>query len=204
MRKLITAAVLSLPLLASAAPTNLVVNGDFEANVLANGRWSNFSSIAGWTRVASSSLGGGFEVRHNVEGAAYSGNNFIELDTTGNTTIEQLFNSLVAGQQYTLGFAYSPRPGQTKKGTNDIEVLWNGKVQQLLTGSGKSQHDWDVYYLPVYAQAGTNSLRFASVGPSDSLGGSLDAVSLRVPEPGALALAGLALLGVWSARRRQA
>jgi MYXO-CTERM domain-containing protein len=202
MRKLITAAVLSLPLLASAAPTNLVVNGDFEANVLGNGTWSNFSTITGWTRVAGP--GTGFEVRNNVSGAAYSGKNFIELDTNGNTTIEQLFNSLVPSAAYKLSFAYSPRPG-VAAASNGINVFWNGQqLAPTMTATGGGQHSWTVFSTDVYAAAGPNSLRFASVGTSDSLGGSLDAVGLTVPEPGALALAAFALAGVWSVRRRQA
>jgi hypothetical protein len=202
MRKVLTVALLSLPLLATAAPINLVVNGDFEATKQANGTWSNQSTISGWRHVAGP--GRGFEVRNNVSGTAHSGSNFIELDTTGNTTIEQLFTSLVASGEYTLSFAYSPRPG-VAAGSNGLNVMWNGAlVTPTLHGAGGSHHNWNVYSFDVYAQAGTNSLSFASVGPSDSLGGSLDAVSLTVPEPGAFGLAGLAVFGVWAARRRQA
>jgi len=202
MRKLISAAVLSLPLLATAAPINLVVNGDFEATAQNSGSWSLKTSIPGWSRVGGP--GTAFEVRNNVAGAAYSGGNYIELDSNGNTTIEQLFNSLVPSAAYTLSFAYSPRPG-VAAASNGINVFWNGQqLAPTLTGNGGSQHNWNVFSFDVYAAAGANKLSFASVGPSDSLGGSLDAVSLTVPEPGALALAAFALLGVWSVRRRQA
>ena len=62
----------------------------------------------------------------------------------------------------------------------------------------------NVFSFDVYAAAGVNSLRFASVGSNDSLGGSLDSVSLTVPEPGALGLAAFAVFGVWACRRRRA
>lgn len=204
MKKLVTAAVLSLPLLAGAAPTNHVVNGDFESIVLNPGTWANVSTLQGWTRVAGP--GTGFEVRHNVSGQAYSGKNFIELDTNGNTTIEQLFNNLVASAGYTLSFAYSPRPG-VAAASNGIEVLWNGvKLAPTITGQiGGSLNQWTVYSFDVYAAAsGANSLRFASVGSNDSLGGALDAVRLTVPEPSGFVLAGLGVLGLVAARRRRA
>ncbi len=202
MRKLLTAAALSLPLLAAAAPINLVVNGGFEATQQANGTWSLQGSLPGWTRVAGP--GTAFEVRNNVAGAAHTGSNFIELDSNGNTTIEQLFNSLVPSAAYTLSFAYSPRPG-VGAASNGINVFWNGQqLAPTLTGNGGAQHSWNVFSFDVYAAAGANSLRFASVGNNDSLGGSLDSVSLTVPEPGALGLAAFAVFGVWAARRRRA
>jgi hypothetical protein len=199
MRKLLTAAVLSLPLLAHAAPINLVVNGDFEATAVANGTWRNVTTMAGWTRVGGP--GTGFEIRNNVAGVAFKGNNFIELDTAGNTTIEQLFDDLLPQQGYLLSFAYSPRGGVSQL-SNGINVYWNGK--QLGSTLDGARVGWRVEDFIVTAQSGVNSLRFASVGPSDSLGGSLDAVSLTVPEPGALGLAGFAVFGVWAARRRRA
>jgi hypothetical protein len=202
MKKLVSAVLLSLPLLVSAAPVNLVVNGDFESVVLGAGTWTNVSTLTGWTRVGGP--GTGFEVRNNVSGRAYSGKNFIELDTSGNTTIEQLFNSLVTSAGYTLSFAYSPRPG-VAAASNGMDVFWNGRqLAPTMIGTGGGAHQWKVYSFDVYAAAGTNSLRFASVGTNDSLGGSLDAVSLKVPEPSAFALAGLGVLGLWAARRRRA
>lgn len=197
-------APLALAVSAHAAPVNLVVNGGFEATPVAAGTWVNVSSIPGWTLVAGP--GTGFEIRNNNVGTARSGNNFAELDTNGNTTIEQLFNTLTAGALYELSFWYSPRINQPAS-TNGIGVYWNGAslTASPITANGGSTNLWTEYRFDVKAAAGTNSLRFAALGTSDSLGGNLDDISLtaKVPEPASAALAAVALgaLG-WTRRRR--
>lgn len=188
---------------AHAAPTQLVVNGGFESTSLANGNWGNFGSVSGWQVVGGP--GSGFEVRRNNAGTAHGGNNFIELDTNGNTTIEQLFNGLVAGASYDLSFWYSPRIGQSAS-TNGLRAFWNGEaLGGVITRNGGSANEWMVYRFDVTAGAGINSLRFASVGTNDSLGGNLDDVSLtaKLPEPstGALLAGALGALA-WSRRRK--
>lgn len=188
---------------AQAAPTQLVVNGGFESTSLANGSWGNFGSVNGWQVVGGP--GTGIEVRRNNAGTAHSGNNFVELDTNGNTTIEQLFNGLIAGSTYDLSFWYSPRIGQSAS-TNGLRAYWNGEaLGGVITRNGGSVNEWLQYQFDVTAVAGVNSLRFASVGTSDSLGGNLDDVSLtaKLPEPstGALLAGALGALA-WSRRRK--
>lgn len=196
------ALLLATHLASHAAPVNLLVNGGFESTALNNGSWVNTSSIAGWSVLAGP--GTGFEVRNNVAGAAKEGRNYVELDTNGNTTIGQTLNSLVAGAAYDLSFWYSPREFQSAS-TNGIQVFWNGTLlDATLTGVGGSGNDWKQYEYQVIARSGSNLLSFASVGPSDSLGGNLDNVSLtnHVPEPGSLALTAVALLGAFLLPKR--
>jgi hypothetical protein len=189
----------------SAANANLVVNGSFEdvspapgLQTQANGTWSIYSTIDGWTTTA----GPGIEVRNNIAGTASNGFNYVELDSTGNTTMAQsLLTS--AGSYYALTFDYSGRAG-VAAASNGIEVLWNNVVVNLnpitANGIGQSNHLWTGYSFGVYG-TGSDVLSFRSVGTQDSLGGSLDNVRV-VSEPGILATLGLGLLALgWSRRR---
>ena len=207
MNKTLIAAALTLlataPTLALAS-TNLVVNGSFEDTVQGNGSWAIYSALTGWTKES----GTGIEVRNNAVGTAFDGNNFVELDSdtaNGNTTMRQLLTTTTAGQLYDLSFAYSARQGLANAASNGISVSWNGTVLTSLSGKGGTSHNWVEVGLQVIG-TGNDVLRFSATGPNDSLGGSLDNVSLTaaVPEPGTYALmaAGLLALG-FIARRRQ-
>jgi hypothetical protein len=125
---LILAAALFISAPATAAS---IINGSFEDNVLANGTWKIFNStvndathsttlVNGW----SSSPGNqGIEIRNNVAGQAYHGNNFVELDTDANSLAYQNI-ATVAGQLYEVSFAYSTRPGVTGPvDTNNLSVF---------------------------------------------------------------------------------
>ena len=202
---LLIASVLSTS--AFAATPNLVVNGSFESTHVNSGSYLYTTAIEGWSQLAGS--GDRFEIRNNKVGVAEDGRNFIELDSTANTTIGQSFANLATGAGYALSFWYAPRAGVAAS-SNGIEVLWNG--QQLagtITADGGSAPAWTQHSFNVIALAGTNTLSFRSVGTNDSLGGALDNVSLvaaaPVPEPSsyALLLAGLAAVGM-IARRRSA
>lgn len=193
-----------------AAPVNLLVNGSFESTAVLNGNWVNVANIPGWQ--VQSGPGTGFEVRNNVVGAAHGGNNYIELDTNGNTTIVQLIDNLLPGAGYTLDFWYSPRVGQPAS-TNGLAVYWNNSLIDSFTAAGSNVNVWVEHSYQVQATAGTNRLSFAATGTSDSLGGNLDDVGLfartgangkPLPEPGSLALVGAALLGLQLRRRQRA
>jgi hypothetical protein len=189
----------------TAANANLVLNGGFEdvssapgVQTQANGTWSIYSAIDGWTTTA----GPGIEVRNNVAGTASEGFNYVELDSTGNTTMSQTLTTS-AGSYYALSFDYSGRAG-VGAASNPLEVLWNNVVVNLnpitANGIGQSNHVWTGYTFGVYG-TGSDVLSFRSVGTSDSLGGSLDNVKV-VSEPGMLATLGLGLLALGWTRRR--
>lgn len=205
IRKLIQAAACAALFTSGTAfaATELIVNGSFEANTQANGTWDIYPSLTGWT-------GGdyGIELRNNVAGTAYEGSNFVELDTTHNSLMYQKIDT-VAGQAYTLSFAYSPRPGVTKD-SNGIKVLWNGTEVAVEKANGvhNTVNDWNVYTFTVIGgDKNKSKLEFKAVGDSDSFGGSLDAVSLTsaVPEPGtyAMLMLGLGLVGLVGRRNKQ-
>jgi PEP-CTERM motif len=214
-RSLLTAAAVALALAAPlAAQANLIVNGSFEAQSQAAGTWTVLPGLTGWQADATS----GVELRNGIAGSAHDGLNFIELDTHQGTFGGKSFDgstnsslwqnvSTTAGASYTLTWFYSPRGGVAAD-SNDISVFWNGSLLTTSTGNGTGQsgHAWQSYSLTVVG-TGLDKLSFAAGGKADSLGGSLDNVSLvaaPVPEPGTLAMlvAGLAAVGFIARRRR--
>jgi hypothetical protein len=183
---------MALPVLANA---NLVANGSFEADSQSAGTWNILSSLTGWT--------GSAELRNNVAGTASDGFNFVELDTTGNSSIYQDFTGLSG--LYNLSFDYSARPGVAKD-SNPIQAWWNGALLTTVTGNGigKSDNNWLTLDFLV-SGTGNDKLTFTAAGISDSYGGSLDNVILTaVPEPETygMMLAGLGLIGFVARRRR--
>lgn len=197
-------ALLALALLApaGAARADMIVNGGFEAPVIANPSFSTFQAIPGWT----TAFGPGIEVQNHVAGSPFAGNQFVELDSSANSGMYQDL-ATVAGQAYRLSFAYSPRPGVAANSTG-IDVLWGGStVSSLaLNGVGLSDTAWQVYTLDLTATSSLTRLQFNATGLSDSLGGYIDNVSVNaVPEPSSLALCGLFGLGglIVRARRRK-
>jgi hypothetical protein len=196
MKKLLlSAALLSISGVASA---NLVQNGSFEANIQPAGTWGLYSSLTDWILVSGPSI----ELRNNNAGQASDGVNFVELDSTANSAIAQTITT-TADNFYQLLFDYSPRSG-TDATTNGISVYWNGTLLTDVTGNGKVSSAWTTYSFLVKG-TGSDALKFAATGISDSYGGSLDNVRLNaVPLPAALPLmlSGLGALG-FAARRRK-
>ena len=199
MKNLIVAAAL-IAILGSAHASNIVVDGGFESVNQANGTWNVYTSIAGWTTTS----GSGIEVRNGVAGNAYEGHNYVELDSYDNSAMAQTLTTQ-AGAQYTLSFEYSARTGVAAS-SNPISVYWDGNLLGTadLDGTAQSGNVWNLY---TYTVTGTGSdvLKFAAGGTNDSVGGSLDAVSVSaVPEPSTTAMmfAGLALIG-FSLRKRR-
>ena len=199
MKKLLVSALL---LSASGlANANLVQNGSFEADLQANGTWSVYPSLAGWTSVG----GAGIELRNNKVGTAFDGKNFVELDSLNNSAMQQTITTS-SGSLYNLAFHYSPRINQPAT-TNGISVFWNNVLLGDFTATGGNANLWSLKQFLVKG-TGSDVLKFAATGRNDSLGGNIDNVSLTaspVPLPAAvpLMLSALGVLGFASRRKRE-
>lgn len=198
---LLSALLLATPLLSQAdSASNLVVNGSFESVVInSSNRWDIFSNISGWTGGSA-----GIEVRNNAVGLARDGVNFVELDTTANSSMFQTV-ATQAGQRYTLSFFYADRIGNSQP-SNGLDWSLDGSHWNAVSsGTGGNSHDWKQLQFDFNA-TGATTLYFRATGTSDQLGTSLDQVSITtaVPEPqsAALLLGGLAALGFLARRRR--
>ncbi len=201
MKKFLAAALFVVAGVASAAPFELIKNGNFEKNGVSDKTWTITNTLSGWTVGPD-----GVEVRNNVAGAAKYGKNYLELDANRNSWISQSIDT-VAGTQYNLTFYYAPREN-TRADTNGIDVYWNNTLMlHEAMDNLTSVTNWYKVDLSMFAVGSLSTLQFKASGLSDSIGGSLDNVSLtaHVPEPGTLAamLLGLGMLGFTLRRRQQ-
>lgn len=180
MRRYLYFSVLFLSLgTLSVRAANIVANNSFELPAISNGTWTLNASIPSWSLASGPSI----EVQNHVAGSPFAGNQFVELDSTGESSIFQDLPT-IAGAQYLLSFAFSARPGVA---LNSMAVFWNGSSVTTVTanGVGLSDTSWTVYSFNVAASATTTRLQFSGLGPSDGMGEYIDAVSVEaaVPEP---------------------
>src|SRR5262245_36192793 len=82
----------------SANAQNLVQNGSFEDPALADGSWSIYESIPGWT-----SSDCGIEIQRGAAGSPANGAQLVELDSWCSDTISQTLDT-TPGDDYTVSF----------------------------------------------------------------------------------------------------
>lgn len=196
LSKYLAVAILSLVSVGAQA-TNLVSNASFEANPMGAGQWGAFNSLTNWTSTNK------VELRNGVAGAAQDGFNFVELDVNGNSSISQ---TIFGTGWVDLSFWYSARPN-TNATTNDLNVSFGDFTDTLLhnVGNNTSAHLWQQFTQRIdLGYSGSAVLTFAAAGVSDSVGASLDNITVNaVPEPGTplMVLTGLGLLAAVNKRR---
>jgi hypothetical protein len=198
---LISASILGLSL-STSANANLLVNGGFEDQTGTaqgvNTGWSYYlaADVPGWD-------GSNIELWTGLTPSAYEGSYHAELNahpqTSGAWSIYQTFTTIV-GQTYDVFFAYSARNGGSSASDEEFTVAFNGTTFTLndhVVGS------WRTFSQSFIATGLTTTLTFTSVVPLDGTEGNfIDDVRVNVPEPSAVALLGLGLLGLGVARKR--
>jgi hypothetical protein len=204
MIKNILAVAALCSVLPAIAATNLVTDGSFEGAGLAAGTYDDFTGtdLPGWIALST------IEVRNDVVGTAQDGVDFVELDSTQNSSMATSFNT-VKGQTYALTFWYSGRaasttynaafPGGIVPGSSDgLSVTVAGKTVGLTSPTNTTSDNlWTAYTTTFVGTGKSMSLLFAATGTDDSYGSSLDDVSvIAVPEPATMAMMGAGLLGL--------
>jgi len=174
---------------ASASQANILVNGSFEQP----GYATETTSIPGWTATAGL-IEVGTPGAYGVTGQ--DGTHVVELDAEGNSTIQQTF-SLGTATALNVSFLYAARRFSGGS-TNDFDVLLNGVVVASLRDlTDNRMRTYTLYGMGV---AGTNTIGFAAVGRSDTVGGIIDAVNVSAV-PGPVAALPFALMALKRRKR---
>ena len=191
----------------SASAQNLLVNGSFEDPPFDPVTVNYPATIPGWTSTPAP-----FEVWNQLQGPGADGNQYIELDVSGCTTISQTI-ATSSQMNYLVSLAYAPRDGVAD---NRIEVLWNGAVIGTASADGTNQSGnvvWTRHSYSAPGADGSSTLAIRNVDACDGLGSLLDDVSVvavvppvATPTLGSIGTAllscGLALIALVLQRRR--
>ena len=170
----------------TAPPSNLVVNGSFEANAVDNDQWATFtaSAVAGWQSLNGELLELWDSGHQGV--TSTDGSNHMELDySTG--ALDGIYQDIQtqAGQTYQLTFDVRSRGPNFASDDEAVIVEWNG-VQGAFYADGPQE--WTTVTATVVGTGGSDRLLLREALLSDGAGPLLDNISLQpiVPPPNLL------------------
>lgn len=226
MQKTATSLTVLLVLAGGIAHANLITNGGFETTTpaVASGGFLNFipgaTGLTGWTVVGNagtevSAVNTNY-VSECCSFPAEEGNNWLDLtgDTTNNDTegVQQTIATTI-GDNYSLSFyvgnTYDPRGVYGT--TSTVDVFANTTSLGAFTNSCTtctSKLTWQPFTTSFTATTTSITLKFLNGDPANDNSNGLDNIIVldngpvgTTPEPGSLALAGLAVLFL-AVRRR--
>lgn len=182
--------------LTATANANLIVNGSFEDNDVADGNWKFFAAndVNGWD-------GSNIEIWDGLYGVASAdGEQHAELNAhpyAAEFSIFQDFDTVI-GQSYDVSFFYSARRSNAESFAYSVDSLM-GEMTDHVVG------DWRQFEGSFVATGETSQLRFTSIS-NGTVGNFIDGVSVTasVPEPGSVVLLALGLFGLGLARKKAA
>jgi CSLREA domain-containing protein len=170
--------------LASAAGTNLLVNGSFEDNPGAPGAADYPMSLPGWTSVGTDPLEVWNSYDQGGPGTASDGQALLEIDSFGGLNGIAQTVTTTAGQTYVLSFDLSNR---TPSAVAGLEVYWRGELVATVTQSVVA---WRTHAFVVTGSGGADELRFVeTAATNDSVGPLLDDVRLVAARTPAISVA---------------
>ena len=187
LRRIATFAVATGFAVAAAVPAlagpNLVTNGGFETG-----------DFSGWTGTGNTTFNG---VQCPGPGpTVFEGNCSAFFGPIGSVGgISQLVAGLVVGQPVLISFAFLPDGGNP----SSFSASFGGVSLLSLLNPPASP-----YQLRSFSTLATTTSATLAFSFRDDPGFMfLDAVSVRVPEPGTMALLGIGMAGLWAGRRRK-